>query len=176
MKTLTRFINPVFEAPIDYAEYEVIENEIIKASDLEGLTISGSLFSLTTFTGVTFKSCVFFASRMENCIFVDCKFENCRFEFTHISHCSFENVEFKNCSWEFSSLNENKLNHSHIDVKTQLLLNKGSNIDTNCVCPITTDWEEAEQLQLKLQEEAQSVEEEETNQWGSTLLNFFKAA
>ena len=176
MKTLTRFINPVFEGHLDRAEYEVIENEVIKSSDLNELTISGSLFSLTTFTGVTFKSCVFFATRMENCIFVGCNFINCKFEFSHISHCDFESSKFINCAWEFSTLSHNKLNHSHIDVKTQLQLNKGVNTDENCICPMPTDWQDAEELLHKQEQRHEDYAQEQENQWGTALLNFFKAA
>lgn len=175
METLTRFINPVFEATLDRAKYEVVENVAIKARDLEGLTISGSLFSLTTFTNVTFKSCVFFASRLENCNFVGCKFIDCKFEFSHITHCKFETTTFENCNWEFSSLKENSLNHSKIDVKTQFLLSKENNKEENCICPMPTDWKEAEVLLLE-KEKAVEQEESSPSQRGTALVNFLKSA
>ncbi|EQC45965.1 pentapeptide repeat-containing protein [Bacteriovorax sp. DB6_IX] len=173
MKTLTRFINPVFEAQLDQAKYEVVENEVIKANDLEGLTISGSLFSLTTFTGVTFKSCVFFGTRLENCIFIGCKFIDCKFEFSHILHCKFETTVFENCNWEFSTIKDNSFNHGRFDVKTQFLLNKAANRQENCICPLPNSWQEAEELLIETE---QRVEEESPNQWGTSLVNFLKSA
>ncbi len=176
METLTRFINPVFDAQLDQAKYEVIENEVIKANDLDELTISGSLFSLTTFTGVTFKSCVFFATRLENCNFIGCKFIDCKFEFSHITHCKFETTVFEDCNWEFSTIKSNQFNHSRFDAKTQHLITKAANKQENCICPLPTSWEEAEVLLLHKDQK----EEEEThvspNEWGTALLNFLKTA
>ncbi len=174
MNTLTRFINPVFENDLDETKYEIIENEIIKSSNLEDLTISGSLFSLTTFTDVTFKSCVFFATRIENCSFVNCNFIDCKFEFSHISHSNFESCGFENCNWEFSSFKSSTLNHIKMDVRTNLEVNKGTNVQENCISIMPTNWQEAEALQESIETR---VEMEETqNEWGTKLLNFLKTA
>ena len=174
MNTLTRFINPVFENNLDETKYEIIENESIKSNVLEGLSISGSLFSLTTFTDVTFKSCVFFASRIENCTFVNCNFIDCKFEFSHIAHSDFESCNFENCEWEFSSFKSSSLNHIKIDVKTQLEINKGGNTQQNCLAIMPTNWLEAEALQDAIDSRVEI--EEGHNEWGTKLLNFLKAA
>ncbi|EQC46836.1 pentapeptide repeat-containing protein [Bacteriovorax sp. Seq25_V] len=173
MTTLTQFLEPVFKAEIDKAQYEVIENEVIKARDLKELTVSGSLFSLTTFTGVTFESCVFFATRLENCIFIDCKFIDCKFEFSHIVNCNFNSVEFENCNWDFSTIKSNDFNHSKMCQKTNTLQLKGLNKLTNCLLPnLEMDWEEA----LYQEENKVSMEVQEKTQWGTSLLNFLKTA
>ena len=174
MKTLTRFINPVFEESVDAAKYEVVENEIIKSSILEDLTISGSLFSLTTFTGVTFKSCVFFGSRMENCNFVGCKFIDCKFEFSHISHCNMQSVEFENCEWEFSSISKTSINHGKVDAKTMFYISKGQNTSENILCPLPESWDEAQMLLLETEQRQEACDS--PKEWGKTLVNFFKAA
>ncbi len=174
MNTLTRFIDPIFENQLDETKYEIIENESIKSNVLEGLSISGSLFSLTTFTDVTFKSCVFFASRIENCTFVNCNFVDCRFEFSHIAHSDFESCNFENCEWEFSSFKSSDLNHIKIDVKTQLEINRGGNQQSNCLAIMPTNWQEAEALQDAIDTRLET--DDAHNEWGTKLLNFLKAA
>lgn len=174
MTTLTQFIDTTMIQKSTTAIYEVIENEIIKASDLNDLTVSGSLFSLTTFTGVTFKSCVFFGSRFENCNFVDCNFVDCKFEFTHILNCNFNSTKFENCTYDFSTVSANAFIHSRICFRTYKVQSKGLNKIENCITPIMElDWEEALSMDAKNCEEIHSHDE---NTWGTTLLSFLKAA
>jgi len=71
-------------------EFNIVENVTIQDRNFNGLTISGSLFSLTTFINVSFDSCIIFATRIENCTFINCKFINCNFEFSNCSYNKFE--------------------------------------------------------------------------------------
>lgn len=159
---------------VNNAIYEVIENEVIKSSNLNELTVSGSLFSLTTFTGVTFESCMFFGSRFENCNFVDCKFINCKFEFSHIVNCNFKSTSFENCSYDFSTVNTNSFSHCRICFKTYKVQSRGLNRIENSITPnINIDWEQA--MELEAQKEFQDQTQDEKS-WGTTLLNFLKAA
>ena len=126
MKTLTdTTINPLSPQVVE-GSYEVIENELIVDSNFNGLTIAGSLFSLTTFKNVTFDSCVFFASRMENCEFVNCTFINCQFQFTNIAHCDFRYAKFDACSFDFSSIKNSKVDECWLDSKVLHNLAKDS--------------------------------------------------
>lgn len=134
MNTLTKFFNPFWKNPNTSSSYEVIENEVIKASDLKCLTISGSLFSLTTFKNVTFESCVFFGSRMENCTFEDCKFINCEFQFTTLEHCNFASVSFSNCKWDISPIRKNRFENCRFDDKTSYFATKACNFNKLNAC------------------------------------------
>ena len=171
MNTLTRFITPVFELPLDHAKYEVVENMTVKEHDLKDLTISGSLFSLTTFIAVNFESCVFFASKIENCRFINCTFNDCKFEFSHFSHCNFQSTNFENCSWEHSSFENNEFNHGKIDSSTHFVLKARLNILKNMLLPKNPDWSE-----INLFDDYEAHDEQQDNQWGTKLMNFFKAA
>lgn len=174
MTTLTQFIDMTKTQETINAIYEVIENESIKSCNLNDLTVSGSLFSLTTFTGVTFKSCVFFGSRFENCIFIDCNFIDCKFEFNHIVNCNFKSTKFENCTYEFSTINANSFVHSRLCFKTHKLQSKGLNKVESCITPIMDmDWETALELDARANDVTQTQEEKS---WGTTLLSFLKAA
>lgn len=177
MKQLTQFIDQAFTQETNNTCYEVIENEVIKSSNLNELSISGSLFSLTTFTGVIFKSCVFYASKLDNCFFIDCRFENCRFEFTHISGCNFNSTIFENCTWEFSSMKDNNFSHARICMRTSSQVQKSAtNLLTNVITTgVVTDWQEAISLQ-EYRESQALTEEANSKSWGSTLLGLLKAA
>jgi hypothetical protein len=135
MNTLTKFFNPFWKNSDTSSSYEVIENEVVKASDLNGLTISGSLFSLTTFKNVTFESCVFFGSRMENCTLEDCKFINCEFQFTTLEHCNFASVSFSNCKWDVSPIRKNIFENCRFDDKTSYFAKKACSFNklTSCM-------------------------------------------
>lgn len=123
--------------------YEVIENETLSSRNLEGLAVSGSLFSLTTFTDVTFESCVFYASKFENCTFINCTFKNCKFEFTGISHCRFNNCTLENTDFQISPIKKCTMAFCDFDHKAQHYLSKEENTLHNCseLSPMT--WEEA---------------------------------
>ncbi|MBL6989060.1 MAG: pentapeptide repeat-containing protein [Bacteriovoracaceae bacterium] len=131
MKTKTSLIYPLLPdngGSLNHTEhYEVIENEKIVASDYKELSISGSLFSLTSFKDVTFRSCVFFASKMENCEFINCKFINCKFQFSSIDYCDFHFTEFENCIWNMSPINKSLFSRCNYDHKTKHFIAKESN-------------------------------------------------
>ena len=123
--------------------YEVIENETLSSRNLEGLAVSGSLFSLTTFTDVVFESCVFYASKFENCTFINCTFKNCKFEFTGITHCRFNNCNLENTDFQVSPIKKCTMAFCDFDHKAQHYLSKEENALHNCseLAPLT--WEEA---------------------------------
>ncbi len=123
--------------------YEVIENETLSGRNLEGLAVSGSLFSLTTFIDVTFESCVFYASKFENCIFINCKFKDCKFEFTSITHCKFNRCKLENTDFQISPIKKSTMAFCEFDHKAQHYLSKEENSLHNCseLAPMT--WEEA---------------------------------
>ncbi len=124
MKTLTdTTINPL-SLRMTEESYEVIENESIVNSNFKSLTISGSLFSLTTFKNVTFDSCVFFATRMENCEFIKCNFINCQFQFSNITHCDLHFAKFDHCTWSFSTLKHNIIVECWLDCQIRHALTK----------------------------------------------------
>ena len=134
MSTLTQFLG-ISQALDTHAQYEVIENEIIKSTDFNGLNISGSLFSLTTFKNVTFKSCVFYGSRLENCDFVDCTFEDCTFEFNNFVHCNFIGTTFENCKWAYSYLRKSSLYDCKLDPATRSAISVENNKLERCGAP-----------------------------------------
>lgn len=127
MKTITSLISPFMTETSNTDNYEVIENEVLNDRNFKGLTLSGSLFSLTIFTNVSFKSCVFFAGRLENCKFINCEFINCKFQFTTTLHCNFQETVFKNCIWEASPTRKTKFYYCEMDYKSSYYLSKKSN-------------------------------------------------
>lgn len=178
MKTLTKFIDRLdlndevtatlhevsFGESSSSTRYEVIENEVLKSSDLKDLSISGSLFSLTLFKDVTFESCVFFGSKFENCEFVNCKFIDCSFQFTHISHCNFRASSFKNCIWETSTIRKSMLSLCDMDVKTAFFLTKEENKMDSCMKNDFPTWLDEGPLTLweaALKDEFSTREEED---------------
>lgn len=124
MNTLIRFFNPFAHAQSQDALYDVVENEEIKEQDLSGLTLSGSLFSLSVFRDVTFTACVFFGSRLENCTFIGCKFIDCSFQFSTVEHCTFEETEFVGSHWDVSPLKKNAFRTCFLDQKTAYFAQK----------------------------------------------------
>ena len=112
--------------------YGVIENEVLQSSDFKGITVSGSLFSLTTFKSVTFESCVFFAARMENCEFIDCTFINCSFKFSNIEHCNFNDSKFENCKWDVTPIKKSRLQYCSVDAETAFYVSKSDSKIENC--------------------------------------------
>jgi uncharacterized protein YjbI with pentapeptide repeats len=142
MKDLTKFFNPILTENQDQAQYEVIENEVLKGNDFDGLNISGSLLSLTTFNEVTFKSCVFFGSKIENCNFINCKFIDCSFQFTGISHTKFRATSFENCKWDHSPLKNNELFMCALDAKTSYFCSKEGNYLISCHSNEEVTWEQ----------------------------------
>jgi uncharacterized protein YjbI with pentapeptide repeats len=134
MNTLTKFFNPFLNNSIEDARYEVIENEDLKSCNFNELTISGSLFSLTTFKNVTFESCVFFGSRLENCNFVNCTFKGCEFQFTTLEHCNFVNTTFTSCKWDVSPLKKNCFEECLFDSKTLYYAEKTNNYNKLIAC------------------------------------------
>jgi uncharacterized protein YjbI with pentapeptide repeats len=129
MKTLTQFLDLSLDqqrlattqhqaednALTSDSIFIVMENETLTAQDYRGLTISGSLLSLTTFQNCSFESCVFFGTTFENCNFIGCKFENCSFEFSHFSHSNFSACEIANCNWQAGSIRKTKWTYCIID-------------------------------------------------------------
>lgn len=153
MHTLTAFIDTLFETNSESSsstsknvvtrkgsQFEVIENERISGVTLEDLTISGSLFSLTTFVGVTFDSCAFFGSKIENCEFVNCKFIDCSFQFSEITHCNFISSEFKKCLWDFTPVKRSKIDKCTMDGKSSYYLTKDDSYLTQCF-ELPEDWD-----------------------------------
>ena len=138
------------EQHVDSKNFEVIENESLTNCSLEGITVSGALFSLTLFKNVTFRSCVFFASRMENCQFIACTFENCTFEFSNISYCDFHSTSFENCMWSTSPTKKNLFSRCQLDPKAIYYLNKDNNnnrfVNTDLGNGIPSAGEEIEEL------------------------------
>ncbi len=132
MSTLTQFFTSNHLSSEAHAQYEVIENEIIKSSDFNGLSVSGSLFSLTTFTNVSFKSCVFYGSRFENCDFINCTFEDCTFEFNNLVHCNFVGTTFENCKWAYSYLRKSSLYDCMLDPATKASISVEENKLERC--------------------------------------------
>ena len=128
MKTTT-LINPFTLDTNLTNNYEVLENEVVKGKKFEGLTISGSLFSLMTFEGVDFLSCVFYASKMENCTFKGVTFENCTFEFTSLYGCKFIACTFKNCKWAYSPIKKSTLEQCELDHQSRHFLAKERSVD-----------------------------------------------
>jgi len=141
MKTDTQLINPFQLNAVGTQTYEVIENEMLTNCNLNDLTISGSLFSLTTFRHVTFSSCVFFASKMENCTFIDCTFDRCIFQFSALAHCELTATRMVDCKWELTDIKKNYLNHCFLDRSSA----RAFGIETNNfeICISTEDYKEA---------------------------------
>lgn len=142
MNTLTTFFNPNFQDGLRDSQYEVIENELLKSCDLKNLTVSGSLFSLTTFINVTFKSCVFFGTKIENCKFINCKFENCSFQFSTLTHSEFEACDFLETHWDTPSIRKCSFYYSKLDTKTEYFIAKNTNIVKFCSNPDLQSQEE----------------------------------
>jgi uncharacterized protein YjbI with pentapeptide repeats len=140
---MTDLINPMTTVSICTENYEVIENEVLKNSDLSDLTISGSLFSLTHFHNVTFRSCVFFASKMENCDFLGCKFIDCSFQFSNIEHCNFISVDFELCHWDTSRVAKTSFSSCFLDAKTVNAVFKESNKMEGCFAHHVTHYTDA---------------------------------
>lgn len=139
MNTLTKFFNPFLNNSLQDSRYEIIENEDLSSCDFNELTISGSLFSLTTFKNVTFESCVFFGSRLENCNFVNCTFKDCEFQFTTLEHCNFVHTTFTNCKWDVAPLKKNYFEACLLDAKTSFYANKENNFNRLIACSSHTD-------------------------------------
>lgn len=139
MSTLTQFFSSNHTSLDTHAQYEAIENEIIKSTDFNGLNISGSLFSLTTFKNVTFKSCVFYGSRLENCDFVNCTFVDCSFEFNNFVHCNFIESKFENCKWAYSYLRKSSLYDCELDPATRSAISTENNKLERCGAPANSD-------------------------------------
>jgi uncharacterized protein YjbI with pentapeptide repeats len=127
MNTLTKFFNPLETQGPKGAQYEIIENEIVKDCNLGNLNVSGSLFSLTTFENVTFESCVFFGSKMENCKFVNCRFINCSFQFSNIMHCNFGASTFVNTKWDYTPIKKSVFENCELDAKTYYFISRDEN-------------------------------------------------
>ncbi len=173
MHTLTAFIDTLFESNANDAQvtniatkrkgsqYEVIENERISAVTLEDLTISGSLFSLTTFVGVTFDSCAFFGSKLENCTFVNCKFVNCSFQFSEITLCNFRSCLFARNKWDYTPVKRSKIKNCKMDGKTSYNFSKHDSYLTQCF-ELAQDWDEVP---------PDEVQSRETTGFFSKLLN-----
>lgn len=142
MNTLTTFFNPNFQDGLRDSQYEVIENELLKSCDLKNLTVSGSLFSLTTFINVTFRSCVFFGTKIENCKFINCKFENCSFQFSTLTHSEFEACDFIETHWDTPSIRKCSFYYSKLDTKTEYFIAKNTNTVKFCSNPDLQSQEE----------------------------------
>ncbi|MBI2520030.1 MAG: pentapeptide repeat-containing protein [Bdellovibrio sp.] len=99
--------------------YEIISNETLESCDFKGLTIAGSLFSLSVFKGITFKDCVFYGSKFENCMFTSCSFENCSFQFTQVDFCQFSESSFAECNWDFAPIKKSQFADCQLDGHTR---------------------------------------------------------
>lgn len=165
---------------LDHAQYEVIENELIDNTEFNKLTVSGSLFSLTTFRNVTFESCVFYGSKFENCKFENCKFVNCSFSFSNISYCNFKSTEFQEMQWDFSPIHKSQLQFCTLDGSTHQFSTKGDNSLWNCTFSSPLSWEDVLLGQQNGQEGiiSQETEDEETKThfFGSVIESLKKIA
>lgn len=154
MHTLTAFIDTIFESTQEASnlsaenvttrkgsQFEVIENERISGLSLEDLTISGSLFSLTTFVGVSFDSCAFFGSKIENCEFINCSFKDCSFQFSEITHCNFSSCNFHGNNWDYTPVKRSKLHGCKMDGTSSYYLTKHDSYLTQCF-ELPTDWDD----------------------------------
>ena len=169
MKTLTQFFNPFLnESQVD-AKYEVIENAIVSAKEFKGLSISGSLFSLTTFKNVTFESCVFYGSKIENCKFVNCNFINCEFKFTSISHSNFTGTKIENCKWDYSPIRKTEFNFSYLCAVTMHFSSQeGTNSHSSCTSNSDLTWDQA----IAAEDAAQESTQRENENFTSLVENF----
>ncbi|OFZ13151.1 MAG: hypothetical protein A2X86_10040 [Bdellovibrionales bacterium GWA2_49_15] len=98
--------------------YEIISNETLESRNFNGLTIAGSLFSLSVFKGITFKDCVFYGTKFENCMFTSCSFENCSFQFTQVDFCQFNQSKFAECNWDFAPIKKSQFANCMLDQHT----------------------------------------------------------
>tara|TARA_R110002072_G_scaffold534_2_gene3488 strand:- start:24927 stop:25562 length:636 start_codon:yes stop_codon:yes gene_type:complete len=161
---------------LDHAEYEVIENETLKGCDFRDLTVSGSLFSLTTFDHVSFEDCVFYGSKIENCTFIGCTFKNCKFEFSTVSHCNFNNCNFELTRWSYSTFKRNKLSFCQIDEMAYQFIDSTTNFFWETLPPTPSSWEVA--LASKQASSLNATEEERkpTSFFEELVQRFSKAA
>ncbi|MEK6623759.1 MAG: pentapeptide repeat-containing protein [Bdellovibrionota bacterium] len=98
--------------------YEIISNETLEECSFNGLTIAGSLFSLSVFKGIAFKDCVFYGTKFENCMFTDCSFENCSFQFSQVDFCQFTGSLFAQCNWDFAPIHKSEFQYCNLDFHT----------------------------------------------------------
>lgn len=168
MKTLTQFFNPFLNETQEDAQYEIIENMTLDTKDFKGLSISGSLFSLTTFKNVTFESCVFYGSKIENCKFVNCKFISCDFKFSSISHSNFTGTQFENCNWDFTPIKKSEFNFSQLDAKTMYYASTEDNAISSCVSNTDLSWEHA----IAAEEAVTPIRKEQNETFTDLLENF----
>ncbi|MEH0860313.1 pentapeptide repeat-containing protein [Halobacteriovorax sp. DPLXC-1] len=174
MATLTNFIMPEKLSDFTNGQFEVIENEVVKSSDLSNLTVSGSLFSQTTFVAVHFKSCTFFGSKIKQCKFINCVFENCTFEFSHIEDCNFESSRLVGNTWKYSTLKGSSIEECEFDLVTFKVIKDGDRNQYDI-------FEETQDIE-EIKEEVEAVlsfEQALTSspkQWGTNLINFIKSA
>ncbi|WP_164848528.1 pentapeptide repeat-containing protein [Halobacteriovorax sp. HLS] len=168
MKTLTQFFNPLMNEAQEDAQYEVIENMTLDTKEFKGLSISGSLFSLTTFKNVSFESCVFYGSKIENCKFINCKFINCDFQFSSVSHSNFTGTHFVNCNWDFSPIRKSEFNFSHLDAKTVYYASNEDNFLSSCISNVDQSWEQA----IAAEEAVVPLKQEQTATFTELLENF----
>jgi uncharacterized protein YjbI with pentapeptide repeats len=159
MNTLSNFFNPLHNQDASYgAQYEIIENENVKSMTYNNLTLSGSLFSMSTFTDVTFDSCEFYGTKWENCQFIRCKFINCTFKFTHILHCNFQSSDFVSCNWHTSPLQKSQFNDCKLGTKTLYFARKESckieNLNTKDKT-LTMNWSDVLPMLRNSQDESE---------------------
>ncbi|EPZ52319.1 pentapeptide repeat protein [Bacteriovorax sp. BAL6_X] len=174
MATLTNFIMTKTLSDFTNGQYEVIEKELVRSSDLSNLTISGSLFSQTTFIAVNFKSCIFFGSKMRECKFINCTFENCSFEFSHIEACNFDGCKIIGNTWKYSTLKNSIIEDCELDLEVYKVIKDGD-LNKFDLYEETQDIEEIkEEVEEVLSFEAALIAS--PNQWGTSLLNFIKSA
>ncbi|WP_372653443.1 pentapeptide repeat-containing protein [Halobacteriovorax sp.] len=169
MKTLTQFFNPFLNESQMDAKYEVIENMIVNTKEFKGLSISGSLFSLTTFKNVTFESCVFYGSKIENCKFVNCNFIDCEFQFTSVSHCKFNGTSLENCKWDYSPIKRTEFNFSYLCAVTMHYSSlESNNSHSSCTSNADLTWEQA----LVAEEATANKTQHEQEDFTSLVENF----
>ncbi|PIK14055.1 pentapeptide repeat-containing protein [Halobacteriovorax sp. JY17] len=169
MKTLTQFFNPFLnECQVD-AKYEVIENMVINTKEFKGLSISGSLFSLTTFKNVTFESCVFYGSKIENCKFVNCNFINCEFKFTNIMHSNFTGTRIENCKWDYSPIKKTQFNFCYLCAVTMhFSSSESNNTHSSCTSNFDLSWDQA----LMAGEAALKIEQGQSENFTNLIESF----
>jgi len=187
MNTLTNFIDAQLSLSVETSSkesnsinevnasglYEIIENEELRSCFFNNLTISGSLFSLSTFTDVTFESCVFYASRFENCTFINCNFINCKFEFSELQHSRFNKCNWEESFFSFSPFKKCSLAFCNLDYKFKATFNEEENELYNCneLTPLT--WEDVLEVESKLPPQSlpkQSGHQESNNEEGNWFI------
>ena len=109
MKTLTLFIEHLFNHELGSNEYQFIHNKHLESRTYLDLILSGSLLKEIVFEDVIFENCTFFGTNIDNCLFINCLFLNCKFQFSRFSDCNFESTSWENCIWGLTAFKDSDI-------------------------------------------------------------------